>query len=263
MPDFPSDAEISGAGKNALRTRLLAARRSMPTPDRLSAAVSIQTVLLSLVRAHQPSTIAGYVPVGPEPGGADLPDVLVRALPPGGRLLLPVLLDDGDLDWVAYSGRLVPGPRGLSEPAGVRLGLDAIREAALVVVPALAISSTGVRLGRGGGSYDRALSRLASATPPPVLSPHPDSTTTAPRPDSTAAVPHPDSAGALPYPDSAAFTRLDSTAPGADGDPLTVALLYDGELVDVIPAEAHDRTVRAAITPGGGLALSRAAEWTN
>jgi 5-formyltetrahydrofolate cyclo-ligase len=190
----------------------------MTTPDRLSAAVSIQTVLLSLVRAQHPSTIAGYVPVGPEPGGTDLPDALVRALPPAGRLLLPVLLDDGDLDWAPYSGRLVPGPRGLSEPDGARLGVDAIREASLVVVPALAVSSTGVRLGRGGGSYDRALSRLMSATRPPASSP---------------------------------------------GPTLTVALLYDGELVDVIPAEAHDRAVRATITPSGGLSLSRTAEWTN
>ena len=320
MPDFPSDAERSRAGKIALRNRLLAARRAKTTPDRLSAAVSIQTVLLSLVRAQHPSTIAGYVPVGPEPGGADLPDVLVRALPPGGRLLLPVLLDDGDLDWAAYSGRLVPGPHGLSEPDGVRLGVDAIREASLVVVPALAVSRTGIRLGRGGGSYDRALSRLASATPPPALSPRPGSTAASPppdsiasarpdsiasarpdstasaRPDSTAsarpdsaasarpdstAFPRPDSAtsprpdstaaspragsSAFPRPDSgAAFPRPDSAAAaGSVGGPLTVALLYDGELVDVVPAEAHDRAVRAAITPGGGLTLSRDEEWTN
>jgi 5-formyltetrahydrofolate cyclo-ligase len=255
MPDFASDAERSRAGKSALRKHLLAARRSKTTPDRLSAAASIQTVLLSLVRAQQPSTIAGYVPVGPEPGGTDLPDVLVRALPPGGRLLLPVLLDDGDLDWAAYSGRLAPGRRGLPEPDGVRLGVDAIRDASLVVVPALAVSSTGVRLGRGGGSYDRALSRLASATPPSGSSPRPASTDSFLGPGSTGSFPSPGSTGSFLGPGSA---QADSV-----GEPLTVALLYDGELVDVIPAEAHDRVIRAAITPSGGLTLSRAAEWTN
>jgi 5-formyltetrahydrofolate cyclo-ligase len=254
VPDFASDAEKSKAGKNALRSRLLAARRSKTTPDRLSAAASLQAVLLSLVRAQHPSTIAGYVPVGHEPGGADLPDVLMDALPPGGRLLLPVLLDDGDLDWAAYSGTLVPGRRGLLEPDGPRLGVDAIREASLVVVPALAISSAGVRLGRGGGSYDRVLSRLAA--PIPASSPS--------SPRARPAGGAPDAAGTAGRASETTGTsdRAPDTA-GTAGGRWTVALLYDGELVDVVPAEAHDRAVRAAITPSGGLTLSRSAEWTN
>jgi 5-formyltetrahydrofolate cyclo-ligase len=203
VPDFLGRAERSRAGKNALRGRLLAVRRSKSTPDRLAATESLRAALLPLVRAQHGSTIAGYVPVGSEPGGADLPDVLMSALPPGGRLLLPVLLDDGDLDWATHTGTLTRGARGLWEPTGDRLGVDVIREASLVVVPALAVSSAGVRLGRGGGSYDRALARVAPSA-------------------------------------------------------LTVALLYDGELVDVVPAEAHDHPVRAAITPTGGLTLTPA-----
>ena len=34
----------------------------------------------------------------------------------------------------------------------------------MVLVPALAVSSTGMRLGRGGGSYDRALGRVPVGT---------------------------------------------------------------------------------------------------
>jgi 5-formyltetrahydrofolate cyclo-ligase len=134
--------------------------------------------------------------------------LLAEALPPGGRLLLPVLLDDGDLDWALYEGPLSlrAGPRGLREPAGRRLGVDAIREATLVIVPALAVDRLGMRLGRGGGSYDRALARTASA--------------------------------------------------------FTVALLYDGELVDSVPAEEHDQPVEAAITPSGGVTLKLDSDWT-
>jgi 5-formyltetrahydrofolate cyclo-ligase len=55
------------------------------------------------------------------------------------------------------TGRLAPGRFGLLEPVGPRLGPTAIGAADVVVVPALAVARDGVRLGRGGGYYDRAL----------------------------------------------------------------------------------------------------------
>jgi 5-formyltetrahydrofolate cyclo-ligase len=45
------------------------------------------------------------------------------------------------------------------------LGPAAIGTAALVLVPAFAVDGAGQRLGRGGGSYDRALLRVAVQTP--------------------------------------------------------------------------------------------------
>jgi 5-formyltetrahydrofolate cyclo-ligase len=47
----------------------------------------------------------------------------------------------------------------MAEPVGPRLGVDAIAAADVVLVPALAVARDGVRLGKGGGSYDRALAR--------------------------------------------------------------------------------------------------------
>lgn len=159
MPDFAREAEKSRLAKVALRNRLLAARRSLSPENRASAAAAVQAVLQDLVRAQAPTIVAGYVPVGPEPGGADLPEAL------GGRLILPVLLPDNDLDWVLYEGpsSLQAGPRGLREPVGPRLGVDAIAAADLVVVPALAVDRSGLRMGRGGGSYDRVLARATKA----------------------------------------------------------------------------------------------------
>jgi 5-formyltetrahydrofolate cyclo-ligase len=49
--------------------------------------------------------------------------------------------------------------RRLAEPAGRRLGPDAIARADVLVVPALAVDRAGRRLGQGGGSFDRALAR--------------------------------------------------------------------------------------------------------
>jgi 5-formyltetrahydrofolate cyclo-ligase len=102
-------------------------------------------------------TVCAYVSFGTEPDTMELVDTLTAR---GIRVLLPVLLPDADLDWAAYDGQFVSGRFGLREPAGKRLGVGAILDADVVLVPALAVSSTGYRLGRGGGSYDRALARL-------------------------------------------------------------------------------------------------------
>ena len=51
------------------------------------------------------------------------------------------------------------------QPTGESLGLHGIAEAALVLAPALAVDGSGRRLGQGGGSYDRALTRTSA----PVL----------------------------------------------------------------------------------------------
>ena len=65
----------------------------------------------------------------------------------------------------------------------------------VVLLPGLAVDGRGLRMGRGGGSYDRALSRVPVGT-------------------------------------------------------FTCVLLHDGEVLDVVPGEAHDRAVAAAVTPG-------------
>ncbi|MDG4833492.1 5-formyltetrahydrofolate cyclo-ligase [Solwaraspora sp. WMMD1047] len=147
-----------------MRHDLLARRRALPAPTRADAAGAVQHQLADLVRRLRPTTMTGYAPVGAEPGGPELPEVLSRAVETGGgRLLLPVLRTDLDLDWGRYTGPggLVAAGRGMREPDGARLGRAAIAGAGLVVVPALAVDRAGIRLGRGGGSYDRALARVA------------------------------------------------------------------------------------------------------
>src|SRR3546814_11157798 len=101
--------------------------------------------------------VASHVPFGREPGSGRLLDELLGQ---GGKVLLTVLLPDDDLDWAAYSGSLVQASRGLLEPDGARLGPEAIAEADVVLVPGLAVDGHGIRMGRGGGSYDRALARV-------------------------------------------------------------------------------------------------------
>jgi 5-formyltetrahydrofolate cyclo-ligase len=159
------DSADPAAAKATVRDRLLAERRRLPARRLADNATRVQATLRQrldeLLAGAGAPVVAGYVPVGPEPGGPDLPEALRHALPPGTRLLLPVLRDDLDLDWAQYTGTLAPARRGLREPPGPRLGTDAVAGAALLVVPAVAVDRRGVRLGRGGGSYDRALARAA------------------------------------------------------------------------------------------------------
>lgn len=107
------------------------------------------------------ATVACYVSIGTEPGTGPLLETLVAA---GKRILLPCLLSDNDLDWAPYTGSLVRAARGLLEPPDERLGPDAVAYADVVLVPGLAVDTRGYRMGRGGGSYDRALSRVPVGT---------------------------------------------------------------------------------------------------
>jgi 5-formyltetrahydrofolate cyclo-ligase len=152
---------MTGEPKRDLRLRLLDARRAMSDAVRAD-----QDRRLCLAAGEwldsrpdvDTTTVAAYVPMPNEPGGPGLPGLLA---PHVGRVLLPIWRDDNDLDWAVYDGNLEPADRRPHEPRGPRLGVGAIGDAAVLIVPALAVDHEGMRLGRGGGSYDRALTRLA------------------------------------------------------------------------------------------------------
>ena len=149
--------------KTAMRDQLLTTRNRRPLLERSEAARELALRLTAAPEVRRAATVAAYVAVGSEPGTAPLLHALVAA---GKRVVLPVLLPDGDLDWAAYAGDqdLVPALFGLLEPAGSRLGVDAVATADAVLLPGLAVSGRGERLGRGGGSYDRALGRVPVGT---------------------------------------------------------------------------------------------------
>ncbi|HXL18587.1 MAG TPA: 5-formyltetrahydrofolate cyclo-ligase [Streptosporangiaceae bacterium] len=183
--------------KATLRKDLVAARVSMSVSDRQAAGRALRDTLLGLPETGMAGTIAAYLSVGTEPETAALVFALWKR---GSYVLLPVTLADKDLDWASYEGpdSLRPGPHGLLEPSEPRRGTDAIRSADLIIVPALAADRSGNRLGRGGGCYDRALSRVGPSVP-------------------------------------------------------TIALLYDHELLDEVPAGPLDQRVRAVAQPKRGI----------
>jgi 5-formyltetrahydrofolate cyclo-ligase len=147
--------------KSAVRDRLLTTRHRRPLSEVGEAARALTAHLLMVPEVRRAATVAAYASVGGEPGTGALLDALRAA---GKRVILPVVLPDLDLDWAVYDGELVPARRGLLEPPGPRLGPEAIATADAVLVPGLAVSPTGLRLGRGGGCYDRALARVPVGT---------------------------------------------------------------------------------------------------
>ncbi|WP_018333974.1 5-formyltetrahydrofolate cyclo-ligase [Actinomycetospora chiangmaiensis] len=159
------------ASKTELRAQLLARRRERSEAarwqDAANLAASLPGVLDSL-GADPARPLCLYVPVRSEPGATPngaLP-MLDAAVAIGRRVLLPVVTGSSPLDWAGFRDRgdLVPGPHGLLEPSRRREGPTAIAAAGVVLVPALAATPDGVRLGRGGGHYDRSLPLTSGST---------------------------------------------------------------------------------------------------
>ncbi|WP_454343846.1 5-formyltetrahydrofolate cyclo-ligase [Streptomyces canus] len=158
--------------KRTLRRAYLAVRNRLTADDVREAASALAGRALGLPELARARTVAAYVSVGSEPGTLALLDALRER---GVRVLLPALQPDNDLDWGAYTGegsvaRVQHGGKmALFEPSGERLGPDAVTGADVVLLPGLAVDGRGMRLGRGGGSYDRVLARLERAGARPTL----------------------------------------------------------------------------------------------
>ena len=152
-----------GPAKLAMRDQLLAARKRMPLTVLGERARALADHVVATAEVRRAATVAAYVSVHSEPGTGPLLEALRLD---GRRVILPLLQPDDDLAWARYAGPedLRTARRGLLEPSGRDLGPDAVATADVVLVPGLAVGRDGTRLGRGGGSYDRALGRVPVGT---------------------------------------------------------------------------------------------------
>jgi 5-formyltetrahydrofolate cyclo-ligase len=145
--------------KSDLRTRISRERSAMDETDRQSAREQVRAAAIAAVsiRVAPGARIACYEPLKTEPGSIEL---LAELRSCGYEVLVPMTLPDNDLDWSIWT---------LTRQARLPLGIDAIGTAALILVPAFAVDHDGNRLGRGGGSYDRALARVSESVPVAAL----------------------------------------------------------------------------------------------
>ncbi|AFM18942.1 5,10-methenyltetrahydrofolate synthetase [Mycolicibacterium chubuense NBB4] len=144
--------------KSQVRTEILASRRTLTAERHDAEAAALARHLSASILDGQ--TVCAYVPVGSEPGSVEMLDALLLR---GAAVLLPIAREDPGgaplpLRWARYRpGGLVAAPFGLREPPPPWSPAERLAEAAVVLVPALAVDRHGVRLGRGAGFYDRTL----------------------------------------------------------------------------------------------------------
>lgn len=156
---------MAAESKPRLRSELLAARRAIPEQVRRAESAQLCGHLPGVVSGA--AAVCAYAPMGTEPGSPDLLDVLLRLCT---TVLLPVARTGADgehlpLQWGRYRpGELAAGRFGALEPPAPWLPATAVATAELVLVPALAVDRRGVRLGRGGGFYDRSLTLCSPGT---------------------------------------------------------------------------------------------------
>ena len=110
--------------------------------------------ILSTTELKTATNVASYISYEFEPETSDINQKLIED---GKKVFLPRLLENNDIQWVSWDGSLenLTKNEKIYEPIGsaVEVVLD------VIILPALHVDRMGNRLGQGGGSYDRALSR--------------------------------------------------------------------------------------------------------
>jgi 5-formyltetrahydrofolate cyclo-ligase len=148
--------------KQSLRQTIIAVRETLPAPERSRLSHAVIGSVCELSVYQQARTVLGYLNFGAELAA----ELLVRqALADGKRVLLPrVNRASRHLD--LYQVRdlvhdVAPGLWGIREPIMGRCAKeDAPGTVDFVLLPGVAFTREGARLGYGGGFYDRLLARM-------------------------------------------------------------------------------------------------------
>ncbi|MCH1884337.1 5-formyltetrahydrofolate cyclo-ligase [Agrococcus sp. ARC_14] len=149
--------------KRILRRQLRTQRAERGPEWAAERAAAVAATLQELVIAHGARTISAYLSTPDEP---DTRRFLTWAAGQGIRVLLPVIREDGLLDWAEYDGtETVEATLGMPEPTGDTLPPTALDEVDLMLIPATAIGRDGSRLGGGRGFFDKTIAAMAECPP--------------------------------------------------------------------------------------------------
>ena len=148
--------------KRVLRKKLKALEQSLSGEYREFSERVIVASLLRMDAYRNAESVCCFVGTGYE---IDTRPLLLDALSNGKRLCVPRCAGRGVMDMrrVASLDELTPGMMGILEPSADAEIVEA-SDIDFLVVPCLACDRRGNRLGRGGGYYDRFLSRYDGAS---------------------------------------------------------------------------------------------------
>lgn len=151
MPDLISQQ------KSQLRSQCRALRKSLGDERRAQASLSICERIENWRVFRRSEVILTYMPMKSE---VDLTPLLERH--PHKRWVLPRIIPEEDHRMVFHpyiAGRLIDHPFGMTEPAP-DLPLIPPEKIEVTLAPGLAFDRSGMRLGYGGGYFDRFLSKF-------------------------------------------------------------------------------------------------------
>jgi 5-formyltetrahydrofolate cyclo-ligase len=149
--DNPAN-DKSAIDKAALRRRMRLVRDLVD--DRLLRSVQLWAAVAATGEYERAESVMAFVGCKGEP---DTDPLFARLAADGKRLLLP-RVSDGEIVVCDAAAPMVASRFGVLEPQGPAV---AFAEVGFVIVPGLAFTLDGRRLGYGGGFYDRFLPRLS------------------------------------------------------------------------------------------------------
>ncbi len=139
--------------KATIRKRMRMVREMVD--DHLLRSVQLWAAVAELAEYREATSVMAFKGFGSEP---DTDPLFARLAAEGKRLLLP-RIEDGEIVVCDGDGPMIRSRFGVDEPQGSAVPLD---EVGFVIVPGLAFTPDGRRLGYGGGFYDRFLPRVAA-----------------------------------------------------------------------------------------------------
>jgi 5-formyltetrahydrofolate cyclo-ligase len=156
--------------KQDLRRQILSARAALSAGERGELSAVIATRVLELPEVERARCVLAYLSFGQE---IETDDLLSTLRERDVKVVLP------RIDRAAHQLRLYqvvdfdsdtePGVWGIREPSPARCRLAELSELDLIIVPGVAFTPSGDRLGYGGGYYDGLLAR--STQPPTLVAP--------------------------------------------------------------------------------------------
>lgn len=154
---------MTSISKNSIRIRVKAEREALAVEVRVAHSADIVGRLLQLPEYRDAATVLGYMNFGSEFASDGF---AARVLAEGKRLALPKVnrhTNQLDLYWVEdFENQLAQGLWGIREPVVERCErLETLNEVEFALLPGVAFTRRGERLGYGGGFYDKLLAHLS------------------------------------------------------------------------------------------------------